>query len=120
MSASQEPGVESQSSILTAMRDRLNAARRHPPSSTTTYIYPFNAVTLPTDTAGNPGRILTLLTQTTNTTLEVTSANEPVLNEALGTLNLEGTASLLGMTETPITVTLTVSANSELEVTLRL
>src|SRR4051794_26275253 len=108
MSTSQQSGVESQSSILTALRDRFNAARRQPPSSTTTYIYPFNAVTLPTETTGNPGRILTLLTQTTNTTLEVTSANEPVLNAADNTLNLEGTASLLGMIDASITVTLTV------------
>ncbi|HXP20976.1 MAG TPA: hypothetical protein VN840_15140, partial [Streptosporangiaceae bacterium] len=108
--------------ILTALRDRLLAARARPANDTTHWSYPLDAAVLPDTGDGDPGAVRTALvsalTPGASTPLTIIAATDPVLDTAAGALTLTGTSdALTADPATAVTVTFTVTADLELAAT---
>ena len=130
MPPSNPPTPVTDVAILTALRDRLKAARTAVPAlSPPSWNYPLNNVVLPDTGDGNPGAVrtglATALTPGASTPLMITVASDPVLAVQAGparvtVLTLTGTsAALTSDPATAVSLAFTVSAALQLQATWR-
>src|SRR6185437_9965803 len=108
--------------ILTALRDRLVAARTHPAGDTAKWSYPLDTAVLPDAGDGDPGTVrtalATALTPGASAPLTVIATADPALDTESGTLTLTGTSDALTADPgTAVTVTFAVTDDLELAAT---